>query len=89
VPNQLIAVPEQGIFENVEKSQATKIVPNRVTRLGKLGLLNSPIGFTLGSFLKIAEVAKIIGLFSNGLVLIKNGFGYILGNFFTNAPGSM
>jgi hypothetical protein len=52
-----------------------------VTRLGDF----SPLGrlFTLGSFLKRTEVAKLFGLlFKRSLIL-----GHILGYFFTNSSG--
>jgi hypothetical protein len=60
-----------------------------VTRLGEF----SPIGwlFTLGSFLKMTQVADILGNFSPRLRLwnnfVKNGLGYILGDSFTNSSG--
>jgi hypothetical protein len=53
----------------------------------------SPIGslFTLGSFVKITEVAPIIALLFNGkiyvLIISKTELGDILGDFFTNASG--
>jgi hypothetical protein len=61
--------------------------PFRVTRLGEF----SPIGRlnTLGIFVKITEIFGL--LFSRGksclLIFTKNGLGYILGDFFTNASG--
>jgi hypothetical protein len=45
---------------------------------------------TLGSFQKITEVGqmlKVMYVKSYGLVLTKNGAGYILGDFFTNSSG--
>jgi hypothetical protein len=47
--------------------------------------------FSLG-FFNISEIAQIYGLLFSQiicsvLILTKNGFGYILGDFFTNSSG--
>jgi hypothetical protein len=52
-----------------------------------------PVGrpFYLGSFVKITEIAQLMGVLFHDkccvLIFTRNGFGYILGDFFTNASG--
>jgi hypothetical protein len=78
--------------KSIDMSRRSQLLPlhtfindkrSRVTRLGEF----SPIGrfYSLGSFLKITEVAQILGLFFQGksyvLILTKDGLDYNFGNF--------
>jgi hypothetical protein len=62
---------------------------SRLNRLGEF----SPIGslFTLDNFWKITQKPKFVDYFfqrkSYMLIMLKNVFGYILGDFFTTSSG--
>jgi hypothetical protein len=84
------------MYTKVFSNAGSKSISSRVTRLGDF----SPNGryFTLGRFIKITDVAQKLhkvkvkfGYFfvslEYALILTKNGFGYILGDFVTNSSG--
>jgi hypothetical protein len=63
--------------------------PGRVTRLGEIS--PNRWSFILGIYLKISQVAQILGLLSSTVedmhYFLQKGSGLVLGNFFSNSHG--